>query len=172
MLTRLKNRFHGNAHQVLGKTAELVRIVKRFEKKGIPVLPFKGPVLALQAHGNVGSRHVGDLDMMVLLGLTQGVGLLMLIPFLRLIGLEGGESPGGLAAHMGRVFAGVGLPLTMLSILCVYVGIVVVHAMVARYREVLNTKIIYGFTQVLRNGLYQALCRNRTLGWYEDRQEL
>ena len=65
VLTRLRERFHRNTQGVLAKTAELVRIVKRFEKKGIPVLPFKGPVLALQAYGNLGSRHVGDLDMMV-----------------------------------------------------------------------------------------------------------
>ena len=65
VLTPLKNRSHRNAQQVLMKTAELVRIVKRFEEKGIPVLPLKGPVIALQAYGNLGSRHVGDLDVMV-----------------------------------------------------------------------------------------------------------
>ncbi len=65
VLIRLKNRFHRNAQRVLAKTAELVRIVKRFEKNGISVLPLKGPVLALQLYGDLGSRHVGDLDIMV-----------------------------------------------------------------------------------------------------------
>ena len=64
-LTRLKNRSHRNAQRVLAKTAELVRIVKRFEKNHIRILPIKGPVVALQAYGNLGSRHVGDLDIMV-----------------------------------------------------------------------------------------------------------
>ena len=116
-----------------------------------------------------GIRAWISLGLMVLLGLTQGVGLLMLIPFLRLIGLGGGEGPGDLAAQIGRIFAGVGLPLTMSSILCVYVGIVAAHAMVTRYREVLNTKIIYGFTQVLRNSLYQALCRTEWLCFLRTR---
>lgn len=116
-----------------------------------------------------GFRAWISLALMVLLGLTQGVGLLMLIPFLRLIGLGGGEDPGGLAAHIGNAFAWAGLPLTMPSILCVYVGIVAAHAMVTRYREVLNTKIIYGFTQALRNSLYQAFCRTEWLCFLRTR---
>jgi hypothetical protein len=64
-LIRLKERFHRNTQQVLAKTAELVRIVKRFEQNNIPVLPLKGPVLALQVYDDLGSRHVGDLDIMV-----------------------------------------------------------------------------------------------------------
>lgn len=116
-----------------------------------------------------GIRAWISLALMVLLGLTQGVGLLMLIPFLRLIGLGSGEDPGGLATYIGNAFAWAGLPLTMPSILCVYVGIVAAHAMVTRYREVLNTKIIYGFTQVLRNSLYQAFCRTEWLCFMRTR---
>ena len=62
---RLRERFQRNAQQVLAKTAELVRIVKRFEQNHIRILPIKGPVVALQAYGDLGSRHVGDLDIMV-----------------------------------------------------------------------------------------------------------
>ena len=116
-----------------------------------------------------GIRAWISLGLMVFLGLTQGVGLLMLIPFLGLIGLGGGESPGGLAAHVGRVFAGVGLPLTLWSILCVYVGIVAVHAVATRYGTVLNAKIVHGFTQVLQNNLYRALCRAEWLCFLRTR---
>jgi ATP-binding cassette, subfamily C, bacterial len=110
-----------------------------------------------------------SLGLMVFLGLTQGVGLLMLIPFLRLIGLGDGEDPAGLAAQIGRVFTELGLPLTMSSILCVYVGIVAAHAMVTRYGEILNIRIIYGFTQALRNSLYRALCRAEWLCFLRTR---
>ena len=65
VLSRLRERFQRNAQQVLAKTAELVRIVKRFEQNHIRILPIKGPVVALQAYGDLGSRHVGDLDIMV-----------------------------------------------------------------------------------------------------------
>ena len=65
VLNRLRERFQRNAQQVLAKTAELVRIVKLFEQNHIRILPIKGPVVALQAYGDLGSRHVGDLDIMV-----------------------------------------------------------------------------------------------------------
>jgi len=106
-----------------------------------------------------GTRVWISLGLMVFLGLTQGIGLLMLIPFLQLIGLGDGDKLGSLTAHIGRFFTLTGIPLTLPSILCVYVGVVASHAIVTRYREVLNTKITYGFTEVLRNNLYQALCR-------------
>jgi len=63
--TRLRKRFHRNTQRVLIKTAELIRIVRRFEQSGSPILPLKGPVLALQLYGDLGLRHVGDLDIMV-----------------------------------------------------------------------------------------------------------
>lgn len=106
-----------------------------------------------------GIRAWVSLGLMVFLGLTQGVGLLMLIPFLELIGLERIEGEGGIAAHIGNIMGYLGLPLTMPPILCLYIGIVAAHAMVTWYREVLNTQIIYGFTQTLRDRLYQAICR-------------
>jgi hypothetical protein len=65
VLARLKARFQTNTRQVISKTAELVRILRRFEQSGIPALPLKGPVLAIQIYGDLGSRHVGDLDIMV-----------------------------------------------------------------------------------------------------------
>jgi ATP-binding cassette subfamily C protein len=100
-----------------------------------------------------------SLALEVFSGLTQGVGLLMLIPFLGVIGLGGTEGSSSLAIRVDKIFAWLGLPLTLSSILCVYVVIVAVHAAVARYREVLNARIIYAFTEELRNRLYLGLCR-------------
>jgi ATP-binding cassette subfamily C protein len=98
-----------------------------------------------------------SLGLMVFLGLTQGVGLVMLVPFLQMIGLGNTENPGGLAARIGNVLGGVGLPLNMSSILCIYLGIIATHAAVTRYGEVLNARIVHGFTQCLRDRLYRAL---------------
>ena len=65
VLLHLQGRYRQNVQQVLAKTAELVRIVKRFEQNGISVLPLKGPVVSMQAHRDLRSRHVGDLDILV-----------------------------------------------------------------------------------------------------------
>jgi len=119
-------------------------------------------------------RHAGakawiSLGLMVFLGLTQGVGLVMIIPFLQLIGLGGTEGGGGLAAQIGNVLGWVGLPLNIPSVLCVYVGIIAAHAIVTRYREVLNARIVNGFTQTLRQRLYQALSRAEWLCFLRSR---
>jgi putative nucleotidyltransferase-like protein len=46
-------------------TAELFRLLERFASEGITALVVKGPVLAMQAYGNPGSRSYGDLDLLV-----------------------------------------------------------------------------------------------------------
>lgn len=44
---------------------KLVEVVRTLEENGIPTMPFKGPLLALQAYGDVGFRSYGDLDILV-----------------------------------------------------------------------------------------------------------
>jgi hypothetical protein len=39
--------------------------VQLLERAGIPVMPLKGPVLAVQAYGTLALRHVGDLDLLI-----------------------------------------------------------------------------------------------------------
>lgn len=43
----------------------LCDVLKLFEDEGIPVVPFKGPTLALSAYGDVAMRQFADLDVMV-----------------------------------------------------------------------------------------------------------
>lgn len=61
----LNARHRRSVQQVMAKTGELVRLLKRFRHSEIPVLPLKGPVLSLQVYGGIGQRHVGDLDLLV-----------------------------------------------------------------------------------------------------------
>jgi hypothetical protein len=44
---------------------ELVKLLDLFEQNGIEAIPFKGPAVTLQAHGDVGSRQYKDLDILV-----------------------------------------------------------------------------------------------------------
>lgn len=46
-------------------TAKLIEIIKLFKSNNIRVLPFKGPLLAMQFYGNVALRSFGDLDVLV-----------------------------------------------------------------------------------------------------------
>lgn len=53
------------ARLALGRSAELVRVARRFRDAGVPFLSVKGPLLAQTLYGGVGVRHAGDLDLLI-----------------------------------------------------------------------------------------------------------
>lgn len=54
-----------NAQRALGRAAELPRITELLSQAGLRSLAFKGPLLSMQLHGEVGVRHAGDLDLLL-----------------------------------------------------------------------------------------------------------
>ena len=65
ILGQLRDYFHANALRNLVLTKELLNLLKLFEANEIPVIPFKGPVLAVSAYGNLALREFSDLDILV-----------------------------------------------------------------------------------------------------------
>jgi Uncharacterised nucleotidyltransferase len=65
VLSDIRDYAGSSAYYSLHRTAELIRLLRLFEAKGISALPFKGPVLAVLAYGNLGLRDYGDLDILV-----------------------------------------------------------------------------------------------------------
>ena len=61
----LHRHFQANTRRNLFLTQELLSLVRRFNEHAIKVIPFKGPMLALAAYGNVGLREFLDLDLLV-----------------------------------------------------------------------------------------------------------
>jgi Uncharacterised nucleotidyltransferase len=62
---RLRNRYEANVRHTLRLTRDLVRVLERFESRGIPVLAYKGPTLAAILHGDFTQRQYSDLDLLV-----------------------------------------------------------------------------------------------------------
>lgn len=62
---RLKRAVAANARRNLFLTRELVHVLERFATSGIPVIPYKGPVLASLLHGDPGLREFSDLDVLI-----------------------------------------------------------------------------------------------------------
>jgi hypothetical protein len=62
---QLKNTSRANTVRCLYLSAELISILKRFQAQEIPALPYKGPVLAAQAYGDVALREFDDLDIIL-----------------------------------------------------------------------------------------------------------
>jgi hypothetical protein len=54
-----------NTLKVFKHSAELIRLMKRFDGAGIRVLTLKGLVLAMQAYQSLMLRHAGDMDLLI-----------------------------------------------------------------------------------------------------------
>ena len=64
-LNRLKKHYFENVARNTVLTAELCRLITRFAAAGVDAIPYKGPVLAVFAYGNVALRRFVDLDVIV-----------------------------------------------------------------------------------------------------------
>lgn len=64
-LQRLTEFARANAMRALSLTAELVKILGEFQFRGILGVPYKGPILAVQAYRDLALREFEDLDVVV-----------------------------------------------------------------------------------------------------------
>ena len=65
VLSKLKQHYVENSARNTVLTAELCRLISLFAAAGIEAIPYKGPVLALFAYGNIALRRFVDLDVIV-----------------------------------------------------------------------------------------------------------
>jgi hypothetical protein len=61
----LTERTRSTAMRNIRFASELRELLEAFEERGVRALPFKGPVLEAFAHGEIGMRAYGDLDVLV-----------------------------------------------------------------------------------------------------------
>jgi hypothetical protein len=64
-LARLREEFARNTVRNILLTRELGVILELFDGQGIPVIPYKGPALAVEAYGDTALRQFSDLDLLV-----------------------------------------------------------------------------------------------------------
>ncbi len=65
VMESLKIYFHQNARKNLLLMGELLKILKLLESQGITAIPYKGPILAIQAYGNLAFREFDDIDIFI-----------------------------------------------------------------------------------------------------------
>ncbi|MFO1433617.1 MAG: ABC transporter ATP-binding protein [Candidatus Competibacteraceae bacterium] len=100
------------------------------------------------------------LGLLLLVSITEGIGLLLLVPLLQLVGSNQENTITGGATDMVRqAFVWFDLRLTLPVVLCLYVGLVSGRAILVRWRTILLMEIRLGFVDHLRNRLYSAICR-------------
>lgn len=64
-LDQLQEKFYANVGHNLTLASELLKILELLTAHNIPVITFKGPVLAISAYANLSLRQVSDLDLLV-----------------------------------------------------------------------------------------------------------
>ncbi len=65
VLKSLKESFNRNVKKNLLMLGELLTLLNLFEKRGLDVIPYKGPLLAIYAYKNLALRQFDDLDIFV-----------------------------------------------------------------------------------------------------------
>lgn len=98
-----------------------------------------------------------DLLLIIVLGLLEGVGIVMLLPLLTYAGISSGSEQGGLGQIMEQLFQPMGIRLTLPLVLVVYTGVIAGQSWLQRYEGILNTTIQESFDTFLTTDLYRAL---------------
>lgn len=108
-----------------------------------------------------GNRAVFSLGLLIFQGFTRGASLLMLIPMLSFAGLTSNSGAGGNQAplFLMNFLARTGLSLNLSFVLICYIGLVSLQALLTYYQTVLNNSIQQGFTQFLRDRMYERIAQ-------------
>jgi ATP-binding cassette subfamily C protein len=103
-------------------------------------------------------KIVLSLGLGIFLGMTEGIGLFMLIPFMELIGIgaHSGKSE-GIAAAVNKIMTSVGVTPTLSGILCIYIALITAQAVANRFSQVINAEIVSGYTCFLQDQMYSVL---------------
>jgi hypothetical protein len=61
----LRAEYHRNVFHSVANAAELISLLKAFDREAIPAMPFKGVVLGASIYGDLTTRPAGDLDVLI-----------------------------------------------------------------------------------------------------------
>jgi len=104
------------------------------------------------------------------LSLTQGIGLLLLLPLLQLVGFSTSQgASASIAYYAAAAFALAGLPLTLATVLAVYVVIMTLYWFLTRWQNNLSFAIQLDFATKLRQELYSAIVNTNWLFFSRNR---
>ena len=106
-----------------------------------------------------GKRVATFLALACSVGAIGGAGLLMLVPLLKLVGVGGPQR--GLAqsasTYLAAAFQRIGAPLSLGTVLIVFVVLVLCHALLNRWMQIVRSQLEYSFTKVLQDRLFSAI---------------
>ena len=96
------------------------------------------------------------------IAVTEGAGLLLIIPLLGAVGLDVSDgATGPLSQRITAGFEALGLQPSLAAVLCVFVGVTAAHALLYGASLVLHPRMEQRYALALRQRLYAAVVRTR-----------
>ena len=100
------------------------------------------------------------LVLSLLVALLEGLGVLLLVPLLALVGIElGGGATTSMAEAVGALLTTLRIPITLASVLTVYVIVVAIQAAVGRAEAIASVRVRETVAGRMRELLYRAIAR-------------
>ena len=150
----------------VGRGHELRRGVRSLPHPDDGAAPSERPPASFSGADSLGHAFVAyaprkvvlALLLLLIAGVTEMFGLVMLVPFLHVVGLAGqaGE-PSPVTATIAQAATAVGVELTLPAVLGVFVALAVLRAAVAWQRNVLLAGMRLGFVDRFRESLHAAV---------------
>ncbi|MGZ4881163.1 MAG: ABC transporter ATP-binding protein [Halobacteriota archaeon] len=104
------------------------------------------------------AKVVLAIALMVALSFTEGIGLLLLLPLLQLVGFDTQQTTvGSITRFTGSLFTAVGMPITLVTVLAIYVVIMSTYALLTRWQNIMSWDVTYDLQALLRERLYNAI---------------
>ncbi len=98
--------------------------------------------------------------LLVLVGLTEGIGLLMLVPLLHIVSFaDDQQTTSVITRFTQQFFDAINLPLTLTSVLILYITLIIFRSLLLYQREIVLSDIQLGFVDHIRIKLYDAIGR-------------
>jgi len=94
------------------------------------------------------------MGLMVILGMTQGIGLAMILPFLHVIGIDVSGGANSYISFFVKLNAFLGVTPGLWSVISVYILIISIHSIAEKFKEILSSRLVSEFTHYLRIRLY------------------
>lgn len=102
----------------------------------------------------------GLLMLSIFLSITEGVGILLLVPLVELAGIPTGES-GALPGFLATILQKTGIELTLVSALLLYIGIITFFAILKFLQSYFSMSLSEGMIKTYKNRLFSQLIRSR-----------
>jgi len=104
------------------------------------------------------------LALMVFISLTEGIGLLLLVPLLQLVGLDVQQGAlGQIAGSIASIFSYIGIKPSLAMVLIIYVAIISLNALFYRLQRLKTSEIEYEFAAHIRKDLFAAITNSNWL---------